>query len=123
MDTVLNPSDDAPGIKNAAATIQAVDAKAMMTQQAVGSYIAAELVAAALLKVNGEVTAASLTTALDGLRNVDMNGVIPPWSSIPVEGNTFPRIFNHYGINYKIQDGKAVKQGDFYDIVALLTGK
>lgn len=123
VDTVLNPSDDAPGIKSAAATMQAVDSKAKLTQQAVGAYIAAELVAAALPKVNGEVTAASLTTALDGLRNVDMNGVIPPWSSIPVAGKTFPRIFNHYGVNYKIQDGKAARQGDFYDILALLTGK
>ncbi|WP_330255103.1 ABC transporter substrate-binding protein [Nocardia sp. NBC_00565] len=123
VDTVLNSSDDAPGIKDAAAAMHSVDAKAKMTQQALGSYIAAKLVAAALPKVSGEVTSASLTTALDGLRNVDMNGVIPPWSSIPVEGKTFPRIFNHYGINYKIQGGKAVKEGDFYDILALLTGK
>lgn len=123
VDTVLNPSDDAAGIKEAAAAMREVDSKAKMTQQAVGAFIAAKLIAAGLPTVSGEVTAASLTTALDGLRNVDMNGVIPPWSSVPVEGKTFPRIFNHYGINYKIQDGKAVKQGDFYDILALLTGK
>ncbi|MCW2621486.1 MAG: putative substrate-binding transporter protein component [Frankiales bacterium] len=123
VDSALNPADDAQGLKDAAATMTAVDPKAKMTQQAVSAFVASKLVAAALPKVSGEVTNVSMKTALDGLRDVDMNGVIHPWSSTPLDSKTFPRIFNHYGINYKIQGGKPVKQGDFYDTSALLVGK
>lgn len=123
VDSQLNPVDNAPGITAATATLHSEDSKAPMTQQAVSAWIASTLVAAALPKVSGEVTSASMTTALDGLRNVDMQGVIPAWSSIPLDSKQFSRIFNHYGINYKIEGGKPVKQGDFYDTSALLTAK
>ncbi|HVV12569.1 ABC transporter substrate-binding protein [Amycolatopsis sp.] len=123
VDVQLNAADNAPGLTQAANAMHSVDPKAAMTQQAVSAYIDAKLIAAALPKVSGDVTSTSLATALDGLRDVDMGGVIRAWSTIPVQSRTFSRIFNHYGINYKIQGGKSVRQGDFYDIGPLLAGK
>jgi len=123
VDVQLNATDNAPGLTSAANAMRSVDPKAPMTQQAVSAFIDAKLLAAALPKVSGTVTNTSLATALDGLRDVDMGGVIHPWSTIPVPSQTFSRIFNHYGINYKIQGGKSVRQGDFYDIGNLLAGK
>jgi ABC-type branched-subunit amino acid transport system substrate-binding protein len=120
VDSALNSNDDAPGINAAKAAMQGEDSKAKMTQQAVGAFIGSTLLAAGLTKAGGDVTTDSLNTALNGLRDVDMQGVIPNWSSEPIKSTQFARIFNHYGINYKLTGGKAVKQGDFYDTSALL---
>ena len=79
--------------------------------------------AAALPKVSGAVTPAALTTALNGLRNVDMDGVIPAWSSIPLDNPAYSRLFAHYGINYKIVNGKPVRDGDFYGVGPILAAK
>jgi hypothetical protein len=123
VDVQLNAADNAPGITAAAQAMHSVDSKAKMTQQAVTAYVAASLVATALPKVSGEVTSSSFATALNGLRNVDLGGVIHPWSTISLDSTTFPRVFNHYGLNYKISGGKPVRQGGFYDIGPLLAGK
>ncbi len=123
VDVQLNAADSSPGLTEASTAMHSVDPKAQLTQQAVSAFVAAKLIAAALPKVSGTVTNTSFVTALDGLRNIDMGGVIHPWSSIPIQGKTFPRIFNHYGINYKITGGKPVRQGGFYDIGPLLAGK
>jgi ABC-type branched-subunit amino acid transport system substrate-binding protein len=120
VDVQLNAADNAPGITEAAATMHSVDPKATMTQQAVSAFVAARLVAAALPKVTGDVTTASFTTALNSLRDVDMLGVVSPWSTTPLASKSFPRIFNHYGVNYTVHGGKSTKQGDFYDISSLL---
>jgi len=123
VDAQQNAADVTPGLTAAADAMHSEDPKAQLTEQAIEAYISAKLVAAALPAVSGDVTAASLTTALDGLKNVDMGGVIPPWTSTPLDSKTFPRIFNHYGITYKITNGKPVRQGDFYDTSSLLVGK
>lgn len=120
VDQELNPDDSAPGIQQVAADEHAADSSAKVTQQAVGAWVSAKLVQATIAKLQGTATAASFTTALDSLRNVDMDGVIQPWSTIPLNSKAFPRIFNHYGINYVIQNGKPVRQGDFYDIAPIL---
>ena len=53
-----------------------------------------------------------MATALDGLRNVDMDGSHPAVvHRIALDSKTFPRIFNHYGINYKIEGRQAGQAG------------
>jgi len=123
VDEQENPADDTPGIKQVAADAHAIDSKAPITQQGISSWVAARLVAAALPKVSGEVTNKSMAQALDSLRDVDMLGVIEPWSTVPLDSKTFSRIFNHYGISYIIKDGTPSRQGEFYDTSDLLTGK
>ncbi|GAA1970549.1 hypothetical protein GCM10009798_34140 [Nocardioides panacihumi] len=123
IDSKLSPADDAPGIQEAKATLQATDPKAPFTEQAVTAFVAAKIVHAALASATGDVDAKTFATALDGLRGVDMAGVIPAWSSEPLASKSFPQIFNHYGITYEIAGGKPVKKGDFYDTSDILIGK
>lgn len=123
VDSIQNPGDTSPGIQQVAADEHSQDSGAKVTEQAVTAWVSARLVAAALPAVQGAVTPTSMTTALDGLRNVDLDGVIPPWSSIPLTNPIFARIFNHYGINYVVQNGKPVKQGTFYDTSSILQAK
>lgn len=63
------------------ADARAVDSKTKLTEQAVVAWIAARLVGSALRSTSGEVTPVSLTAALNGLRGVDLAGVVPPWTS------------------------------------------
>jgi hypothetical protein len=123
VDTALNPADDAPGINEAKAAMTGEDSSAKMTQQAVSAFISAKLINAALATSTGTATPESMTTALNGLKDVDVSGVIHPWSTTLLQSKTFARIFNHYGINYKIVSGKPVKQGDFYDTASILAGE
>jgi len=123
-DSQLNADDPAAGVQQAKATMQAVDPKAPLTEQALSAFADAKILAAAFSASSGDVDAAGLTKALNSLSNVDVDGVIPPWSSTtPLDSKTFSRIFNHYGITYKVENGKPVSQGTFYDISSLLTGK
>lgn len=122
-DSQLNADDPSAGVQQAKTAMQAVEAKAPLTEQALTAFVSAKILAAAFASATGSVDAAGLTKALDGLRNVDVDGVIPPWSTVPLDSKTFSRIFNHYGITYKVESGKPVSQGTFYDISSLLTGK
>jgi hypothetical protein len=118
VDQQLNPIDNAPGIAQIKADIASQNSSAPVTQIGIISWIAARLVAAALPKIQGSVTASSMLAALNGLRNVDMDGVIHPWSSIELSNPAFKRLFNPYGITYTINNLKATKNGDFFDLNA-----
>jgi hypothetical protein len=123
IDSQLNLADSSPGIVQVAADEKAESSSAPVTQQSISAWVGAKLVAAALPKVSGAVTPASLLAALNGLRNVDMDGVIKPWSSVGLDNPAYTREFNHYGINYKIQNGKPVPDGGFYDVGPILAAK
>ncbi len=55
----------------------------------------------------GGVTAKSLTTAMDTVKDVDMLGIIPPWTPSK-SGGMFARVSNGTGWYLKIVDGKQV---------------
>jgi hypothetical protein len=116
VDQQLNPADSAPGIAQIKADIASQNSTEPVTQIGIISWVAARLVAAALPKIQGTVTASSMLTALNGLRNVDMDGVIHPWSSIEQTSPAFKRLFNPYGITYTINNLQATKNGDFFSL-------
>ena len=68
------------------------------------------------------MTPASTLAALNALRDVDLNGAIHSYSSIELTNPLVTRSFNHYAVNYKIVDGKFVRQGDFYDLKPVMEG-
>jgi branched-chain amino acid transport system substrate-binding protein len=115
VDSQLNGADDAPGIAAIKADIASQNSTAPVTQLGIVSWAAGRVVQAALAKVQGTVTPASLTTALNGLRNVDMDGVIHSWSSVELSNPAYRRLFNHYGITYTVNNLKATNNGDFFD--------
>jgi hypothetical protein len=118
VDQQLNAADNAPGIAQIKADIASQHSTEPVTQIGIISWVAARYVAAALPKVQGAVTGKSLTTALDGLRNVDMDGVIHPMSSVELPNPAFKRLFNAYGITYTITNLAAVRNGDFFSLAS-----
>jgi ABC-type branched-subunit amino acid transport system substrate-binding protein len=123
VDSQLNPVDTGAGIRQVVADETAENAKAPLTTAAISAWVAARLVAAALPKVQGAVTPASMMTALNGLRNVDMDGVIEPWSSTQLSNPLFTRLFNHSALTFTVTNGKPVRQGNFYDLTPILDAK
>jgi len=121
--TTEDPSDNGPGLDQYRADIKAVDSGAQPASVGVLVWAAAKLVAAALPKIEGPVTATTMLAALNGLRDVDLGGVIPNWSSVELDNPAYKRWFNHYGVTYKIHDGNLVRQGDFYDLAPVLDAK
>jgi ABC-type branched-subunit amino acid transport system substrate-binding protein len=120
VDGLQNAADPAKGMKKVTKQIKAVDSSADITEVGLIDYVSGRLIAAALKDVNGEVTPASLTTALNGLRNVDVDGIIHTYSSIAPAAPDYARFFNHYGISYKIVNGVPKRQGTFFDLSKIL---
>jgi hypothetical protein len=116
VDSQLNAADPAPGIAQIKADIASQNSTAQVTQIGIITWVAAKLVAAALPKIQGAVTASSMMAALNGLQNVDMDGVIHAWSSTPLSTPAYARLFNHYGIVYTVNNLKATANGGFFDI-------
>jgi ABC-type branched-subunit amino acid transport system substrate-binding protein len=118
VDNQVSPHD--PAAKPVRTDMDKVDTGAPLTQIGIISWVAAKIFAAALPEVKGEVTAASLTTALNGLKNVDMQNVIKPFSATELSNPAYKRFMNPYGINYVIKDGVPVRSGGFYDLAPVL---
>jgi ABC-type branched-subunit amino acid transport system substrate-binding protein len=116
VDTQLNPLGNDPGIAAINADMRSQDPNAKLSQTAVIAWVAAKLIAAALPTVHGTVTPGALNIALDALRNVDLDGVIHPWSSVELSNPVFKRTFNHYAITYKVENTQPAKDGDFFDL-------
>jgi hypothetical protein len=91
-----------------------------LTPVGILTWTAARVLAAALKQTEGEFTAASFTEALDGLEDVDLQGVIPPWTTQEFENPAFARVMNPYGISYRIEDGVPTRLGDFYELAPVL---
>jgi len=120
VDNQLNPEDRSPAIKKVTKRIKAVDPAADITQVGLVAYIGGRLLAAAIPQVQGDVTPASLTAALNGLRDTPVDGLIHPYSAVELTNPSFKRFFNHYGISYKIVNGRPKAQTGFFDLADVL---
>jgi hypothetical protein len=117
VDAALDGTDAAaPGIAQMKTDLKAVDPKAPASQLAVTTWTAAKLLVAALPNVQGPVTAPSMLVALNGLRDVSTDGVIPPFSAIELSNPVYRRDFNHFGVNYTITNGVPKRTTGFYDL-------
>jgi Periplasmic binding protein len=112
----LDPGDPAPIVGQVRSAMQAIDPGAQLTTIALTSWVAGRLIAAAAQKLSGPVSAATMLAALNALRNVDVGGIEPPISMVPLTAAPYRRTFDHYGINYKIVNGAMQRQGSFYDL-------
>lgn len=113
----LNAADDDPVLDEIRADMEAFDEDATLSSVGIQSWASAKVIAAALDTMTGEVTPASLTDAMNALRDVDLQGAMHDFSAIPLSNPAFARFFNHYGLNYVIQDGTATRTSDdWYDI-------
>jgi len=111
-----NPTDKIPVMREITRDMQKYDKSAELTTNAVLAWCDGKIIAAALDSLKGEATAASMLTAMNGLRDVDLKDAIHSFSAIPLVNPAFVRFFNHYGINYVIKGGKAKAQGTWYDV-------
>lgn len=117
----LNPDDsNQAAFKSMRADLDAIDKKTKITTIGIFSWASGKLIEAALENVQGVVTKESLTTALNGMRDVDLDGILHPFSAIPLKNPAYKRFFNHYAINYMIEKGELKKAGDFFDIGPVL---
>jgi hypothetical protein len=115
VDSQLNPNSPSAGITQIKADVASQNSTTI-TSSSVTAWVSARLIAAALPTIHGAVTASSMLTALNGLRNVDMDGVVHSWSSIPLTIPAYARLFNHYGITYTVNDLKVTPSGTFFDL-------
>jgi ABC-type branched-subunit amino acid transport system substrate-binding protein len=121
VDGQQNGADkSSPGIKKVTKQIKAVDSSADITEVGLIDYISGRLIAAALKADPTATTPAALTTALNGLRDVPVEGIVHPISMVELTNPDYTRLFNHYGISYKIVKGVPTRQGDFFDISPIL---
>jgi hypothetical protein len=66
---------------------------------------------------SGELSPATLTAALDAAKDVDLLGVIPPWTPSTKGGDPFVRISNPQVYAEKIVDGHLVLASpDAFDV-------
>jgi hypothetical protein len=117
-----------PEVKSAAVSqitkdMAAVNRKEPVTTAAILAWASAKLVIDATAHVKGAVTAASLTKALNGLRNASTDGAIPPFSAVPLTNPAYVRFFNHYAIDYVIENGRPKALTSFYDLTSALDKK
>lgn len=116
------PDNAAPGGAMVQADMAAEDPKAPITQLAVIAWSSAQLILDALPSINGPVTASSLLTALNGLRNANTYGMTPPVSMTPLSNPLYARMFNPDAINYVLQNGQSTASGGFYNLTPALGG-
>jgi hypothetical protein len=114
----LNPDDqNAPAIDTLRTEMKAIDSAAEVTTIGLFGWAGAYIIAAAAQNISGDVTPASLTEAIAALQDLDMLGILGPFTATGVNNPLFPRFMNPYGVNYVITDGVPVRQGEgFYDL-------
>jgi ABC-type branched-subunit amino acid transport system substrate-binding protein len=126
VETSINPDDPNATVINKILSDMQSEVPSMKKSNidlfAINSWAAAEIVKAAAAKVTGDVTPASLTPALDALRNVDLQDAIHEFSAVPISSSKdYPRFFNHYGRVYQGHaDGSISKVTDWYDFSSAL---
>jgi ABC-type branched-subunit amino acid transport system substrate-binding protein len=116
----VDPADDAPVVDEVKEAMADVDESVEVTSTAISTWATSKILETALASIDGEITPASVLAAMNALRDVDVHGAIHNYSSIELTNPIVKRSFNHYAINYKIEDGKFVRQGDFYDLAPVL---
>jgi len=100
--------------------MKAINPSSPVTAAAVAAWGSAKLVQDAAQNVKGAVTPASMLKAMNGLRNASTDGVIPPFSAIPLKNPAYTRFFNHYAIDYVIENGRPKPLTGFYDLTSAL---
>jgi hypothetical protein len=115
-----DPSDPAPVMAQIKSAMNAINSKEPVTPAAVIAWASAKLILDASKTITGPVTSANLLTAMNALRNASTDGAIPPFSSIELPNPAYKRFFNHYAINYTIQNGVPTQPTDFYDLTPAL---
>ncbi|MCU1361444.1 MAG: putative substrate-binding transporter protein component [Ilumatobacteraceae bacterium] len=114
----LDPADPSPVIAQIRADMDKFDDKAPVTTVGVLSWASAKLIEDALPSVSGDVTAASLTAALQGLKDAPAGGAIHPFTAVGSTNPLFERFYNPWGLLYKIVDGVPVRQTEDYFALA-----
>jgi ABC-type branched-subunit amino acid transport system substrate-binding protein len=110
----LSPGEDDPVVQDAHDRIAAVDPDAAFTTLSLLSWASAQLIIDALPAIEGDVTSASLTEALDGLVDAPAGGVVHPVTTNDLENPQFARFYNPWGLLYRIEDGEPVRVSDDY---------
>lgn len=110
----INPADADPALEPLRTAMAKIDPKAPVTTLAVLSWAAANLIIEALPAIDGDVTPATLTTALQGLTDASGGGVIHPVTMKDLASPTFPRFYNPWGLLYQIKDGQPVRLSKDY---------
>jgi ABC-type branched-subunit amino acid transport system substrate-binding protein len=121
VDSDANGADTSvPGIAQLGRDMKAIDSGAELTQLAAISWVSGRLIAAAAASIQGPITAATMATALDGLKDVDTMGVTAPITVKTRSNPNYARLINGFGISYKIDGGKPKREGDFYDLSSVI---
>ena len=120
VDAQAEPDEKAPVVALIKKEMKAVDPKAPLTTAAITAWASARLIEDAAQSIKGSVTAASMLKALNGLRDASTDGAIPPFSSVPLPNPTYSRLFNHYGIDYVVENGVEKPLTGFYNLAPVL---
>jgi ABC-type branched-subunit amino acid transport system substrate-binding protein len=110
----INPADDDPALEPLRTAMAEIDPDAPVTTLAVLSWAAANLIIDALPAIDGDVTPAALTAALQGLEDAPGGGVVHPVTMEDLASPTFPRFYNPWGLLYRIEDGQPVRLSEDY---------
>jgi Periplasmic binding protein len=123
VEPTIDPTSNAPVVAQIKAAMKGINPKSPLTELSIIGWVSGELIQDAAQQINGPVTAASMLTALNGLRNVSTDGAIPPFSAIELPNPAYKRFFNHYDIDYVVKDGALQQLTNFYDVSSALGTK
>jgi ABC-type branched-subunit amino acid transport system substrate-binding protein len=113
----LDPADPSPVIGQIKADMAKFDAKAPVTVVGIFSWTAAKLIEDALPAIKGDVTPASLTAAIMGLKDAPAGGAIHPFTPTGSSNPLFAHFYNPWGLLYKIVNGVPVRQtADYFSL-------
>jgi Periplasmic binding protein len=116
----VDPTAQVPVVATIKKEMKAVDPSAPVTAAAIAAWASAKLVIDAAPTIRGAVTASSMMKALNHLRNASTDGAIPPFSAIPLKNPAYARYFNHYDIDYVIENGHLKPLTGFYNVESAL---
>jgi hypothetical protein len=116
----LDPSDHSAIVGQIRSAMKAINPSAQMTSSALLAWGSAKLIAAAAEGKVGVITSKEMLKYLDSLRNVNLDGALHNLSMIGPKDPAFKRVFNYYGINYKIVNGTPTRQGGFYSVLSAM---
>ncbi len=106
----LNPEDPDPVIDIIAADMAKFDDSAKVTTVGILSWSSAKLLIDALPFIDGDVTPASLTAAIEGLKDAPAGGAIHPFNPVGTTNPMFSRFMNPWGLLYRVENGIPVRQ-------------
>jgi ABC-type branched-subunit amino acid transport system substrate-binding protein len=122
LEVVSSPDPSIPNAAVAAVTqkIKAYDPSAVVQQTELLGYALCQIVLDAAANINGPVTASSMTTALNNLRNASADGIYPPISMIPRGPANDRRDFDTNIQTYTIENGQVTAPSGWINVGAQL---